>query len=138
MKREDTGHGSDLRGRTLIGAGQGPNLTMHTLGQQGGEEYHVLTIAEMPARKHYGFGEAYSDWPLGLRGPKGQMGSHGGKDYDNYYYGTTDEGGSAPFNNMQPYYGGELHHQVFIACGSPAPAVVNGRAAKDCRRGREQ
>lgn len=93
----------DLRGRTLIGAGQGPGLSARPLGQQGGEENHKLTIAEMPAHKHYGFGEAYDNWPLGLRGPKSQMGSHGGKDSDNYFYGTTEEGGSAAFNNMQPY-----------------------------------
>lgn len=93
----------DLRGRTLIGAGQGPGLSARLMGQQGGEENHKLTIAEMPAHKHYGFGEAYTDWPLGLSGDGRRMGSRGGKDYDNYYYGTTDEGGGAAFNNMQPY-----------------------------------
>jgi microcystin-dependent protein len=92
----------DLRGRTLVGAGQGAGLTKRILGQQGGEENHKMSIAEMPAHKHYGFGEGYQDWPLGVM-EKNKMGSNGGKDYDNYYYGTTDAGGSTPFNNMQPY-----------------------------------
>lgn len=93
----------DMRGRTLIGAGQGSGLSARALGQQGGEEYHVLTIAEMPSHNHAGFGEAYTDWPFGLTGNNRNMGSNGGRDYDNYFYNTTSTGGGAAFNNMQPY-----------------------------------
>lgn len=42
----------DLRGRTPIGAGTGPGLSARALGQKGGEENHVLSIAEMPAHTH--------------------------------------------------------------------------------------
>jgi microcystin-dependent protein len=91
----------DLRGRTLIGAGQGAGLSLRGLGQQGGEENHKLTIDEMPRHHHYGFGEAYN-WPLGQVG-KNQKGSKGGLDDDNYYYNTSDTGGDKHFNNMQPY-----------------------------------
>ncbi len=95
----------DLRGRTLIGGGQGAGLTVRGLGQQGGEENHKLTIDEMPAHHHHGFGEAYDPyWPFGRVGPKGQKGSRGGVDEDNFYYNTSDTGGNKLFNNMQPFY----------------------------------
>ena len=93
----------DLRGRTLIGAGQGPGLSSRALGQLGGEENHQLTVAEMPTHNHYGFGEAY-DWPLGQVGPKNRKGSKGGMDEDNYYYNTSNTGGNAAHNNMQPFH----------------------------------
>jgi microcystin-dependent protein len=42
----------DLRGRTLIGAGQGSGLTSRVLGTVGGSEMHTLQIAEMPNHSH--------------------------------------------------------------------------------------
>lgn len=42
----------DLRGRSPIGAGQGPGLTNRLLGAKGGEEAHTLTVAEMPSHSH--------------------------------------------------------------------------------------
>ncbi len=42
----------DLRGRTPIHAGSGAGLTARSLGEQGGEEGHVLTVDEMPAHRH--------------------------------------------------------------------------------------
>lgn len=42
----------DLRGRTLIGAGQGTGLTNRSTAQFVGTEGHQLTIAEMPAHDH--------------------------------------------------------------------------------------
>jgi microcystin-dependent protein len=42
----------DLRGRAPIGAGQGPGLTNHLMGQRGGEESHVLSGTEMPSHGH--------------------------------------------------------------------------------------
>jgi microcystin-dependent protein len=95
----------DLRGRTLIGSGQGAGLVSRALGQQGGEENHQLTIAEMPSHNHYGFGEAYNNyWPFGQVGNNHNKGSHGGVDEDNYYYNTSSTGGNAAFNNMQPFH----------------------------------
>lgn len=44
----------DLRGRTLIGTGDGPGLTNRVLAATGGEETHTLTSAEMPAHTHTG------------------------------------------------------------------------------------
>jgi len=39
----------DMRGRTMVDAGQGP---YYTLGQAGGEANHTLTIGEIPAHNH--------------------------------------------------------------------------------------
>jgi microcystin-dependent protein len=42
----------DLRGRTPIGVGLGAGLTNRALAASGGEEAHVLTVAELPAHHH--------------------------------------------------------------------------------------
>jgi len=41
----------DLRGRVVLGAGQGAGSNFE-LGQTGGEEAHSLTVAELPAHTH--------------------------------------------------------------------------------------
>lgn len=38
----------DLRGRFVVGAGQGAGLTDRMFGATGGEESHALTVAEIP------------------------------------------------------------------------------------------
>ena len=42
----------DMRGRTMIGSGQGSGLTDRTLGSTGGAETHQLSTAEMPSHTH--------------------------------------------------------------------------------------
>lgn len=42
----------DLRGRAVIGAGQGPGLSSRRQGQQGGTESTTLSTAQMPAHSH--------------------------------------------------------------------------------------
>ena len=42
----------DLRGRTLIGVGQGPGLTNRILGEIAGTENETLTISQIPAHNH--------------------------------------------------------------------------------------
>ena len=42
----------DLRGRTVLGVGQGAGLTARTLGDTFGAETHTLTINEMPSHNH--------------------------------------------------------------------------------------
>jgi microcystin-dependent protein len=44
----------DLRGRTILGVGQGSGLSNRTLSQTGGAETHTLTIPEMPSHNHSG------------------------------------------------------------------------------------
>jgi len=98
----------DLRGYTLIGAdgssypAQYPAQTQHGATTAS----HTLTLQEMPAHNHYGFGEHNGDWPLGETGSQNNPGSHGGVDNDNYYYNTSVSGSSNAFtiNIMQPSY----------------------------------
>lgn len=42
----------DLRGRMVVGTGQGPGLSTRTLGQQGGAEQITLTEAQLPSHTH--------------------------------------------------------------------------------------
>ena len=89
------------KGRVSIGY---DSTNYPTLGATGGEKEHVLTEAEMPSHKHYGFGESVSTFPLGVSsGSADKAGSNGGYSTDNYYYGTTDAGSDQAHNNMQPY-----------------------------------
>ena len=42
----------DLRGRTPVGVGAGAGLTTRAMGDEGGEESHVISEDEMPAHNH--------------------------------------------------------------------------------------
>src|SRR5204863_2181123 len=42
----------DLRGRAPIGAGQGAGLTNRELGQEFGDETHVISTDQMPRHHH--------------------------------------------------------------------------------------
>jgi microcystin-dependent protein len=44
----------DLRSKMIIGVGQGTSLTNRTLAMTGGEETHVLSLAELAAHAHNG------------------------------------------------------------------------------------
>ena len=42
----------DLRGRRIVGAGQGPGLSNYNLGEVGGEEAVTLNIGQLPVHTH--------------------------------------------------------------------------------------
>jgi len=42
----------DLRGRSIVGRGNGPGLSTISWGQRGGAENHTNTLAQMPAHTH--------------------------------------------------------------------------------------
>ncbi|MGB5398332.1 MAG: tail fiber protein [Gammaproteobacteria bacterium] len=42
----------DLRGRSPIGAGNGPGLAAYSLGQKGGTENHTLSVGQTPSHNH--------------------------------------------------------------------------------------
>lgn len=42
----------DLRGRCLVGAGNGPGLTPRKEGHSGGEQYAQLSVEELPSHSH--------------------------------------------------------------------------------------
>ena len=76
----------NLRGRFLLGAGQGSGLTKRDLGSSGGKEKITLEVKNIPAHKHTG--ETNSD------------GSHSHK------YEKPDEmnGAACVYNNSESFY----------------------------------
>ncbi|MFZ6708060.1 phage tail protein [Undibacterium sp. TC9W] len=93
----------DLRSRFVIGTGQGNGLSNYPLKSTGGAEHVTLNTDQIPSHQHFGFGESTSPWPMGTSG-KNQMGSKGGIDNDNYYYGTTFTGSGQAHENRPPYF----------------------------------
>lgn len=43
----------DLRGRTAVGSGSGPGLSVRQVGQKFGQEFHTLAQLELPVMKGY-------------------------------------------------------------------------------------
>jgi len=85
----------DLRGRGLIGKGQGSGLTNRSLAAIGGAETHVLSMPEMPAHSHGG-GIVITYDGYGVVGN-----SNGNRDFN--VTTTGSQGGSAAHNNMHPF-----------------------------------
>lgn len=89
----------DLRGRMLVGVGQGSALTNRALGDTGGEEKHTLSVAEMPSHTHQEKGTNRLDVATG--------GGVHVQDVDNATFATITTaatGGSQPHNNMPPFF----------------------------------
>ena len=84
---------TSARGRVIVGLNPG-DANFDSKGETGGEKTHTLTVAEMPNHRHrtggpYGGGDvsrAYGE--INQYTEVGQ---------------TSDEGGSQPHNNLQPY-----------------------------------
>lgn len=79
-------------GLTLLGTSEA-----YTLGATGGEATHKLTVAEMPSHRH-GIGRITHSGYTGSDGPD-DVGR--GSTSSSYY--TTNSGGDAAHNNLQPY-----------------------------------
>lgn len=79
----------DLRGKFVLGAGQGLNLTERKLNQSGGEEKHTLQLAEMPPHTH-----VYQYNPLG----GGNMSPHA------FGHEIVSTGQAQPHNIMPPHW----------------------------------
>ena len=84
----------DLRGRFILGAGQGQGLTARTKGDKGGEESHTLTIAEMPAHNHAIQAIQWGEGP----------GYDGGGNNIGGTATSSNTGGNQAFTNMPPFY----------------------------------
>ena len=88
----------DLRGRFILGSGQGNGLTNRTNGQTGGSEVHTLNINEIPSHTHgilgnnacFKNGGCDNRKSMDTNNPEPQ--------------GTTATGGGQPHNNMPPYF----------------------------------
>ncbi len=86
----------DLRGRTIIGAGNGPGLTPRQNQTSGGEENHTLTINEIPAHDH-GYLETVAD-------SNGWWYDAGGYRFRQRDATSKQTGGGMSHNNMQPFF----------------------------------
>jgi microcystin-dependent protein len=124
----------DLRGRFVLAAGQGANLTNRPAGQPGGAEQHALTVPQMPGHNHGGVtgkdgvhqhrihalsGDRAFGASMGKRGPgEGGYQQVAGEfqfkaeewmitandDTPAHQHTIHIEGGSQPFSLMPPYY----------------------------------
>ena len=72
----------DLRGRFLLGSGQGPNLTARVLNATGGSETHTLTTDQLPGHTHTG--------KTGIKGLDGKYENDGSHTHD--YQKPNDKG----------------------------------------------
>jgi microcystin-dependent protein len=91
----------DLRGRTMLSAGNGLGLSDRRLGSQGGSENNTLTVNQLPSHNHaLGAGATVSIPVSGEDAdPDGVYGSGPLPLSGN----TANQGGQQAFNNMQPY-----------------------------------
>jgi microcystin-dependent protein len=99
----------NLQGRAPMHQGQGPGLTDHFIGEEGGEVTVTLTAIDTPTHNH---GLAVSRGTATELAPSGQQFATG---VNVQAYATpgqlgfmsaqalTPYGGSQPHNNMQPY-----------------------------------
>ena len=100
----------DLQGRAPMHPGQGPGLSLHDLGESGGQETVTLLESEIPSHTHT---VNASSGPANLQSPAADRVL--GRANNNVYLDTPGNlvdlapealapaGGDAPHNNMQPY-----------------------------------
>ena len=87
----------DLRGRTVIGAGDGSGLTPRSVGGVGGEETHQLTESELASHSH--------TIPTTITTPVLEPGEVPAlTPVPIITSNTGSTGGDVPHNNMQPFY----------------------------------
>jgi microcystin-dependent protein len=101
----------NLQGSVAMHPGQGPGLSLHDLGEQGGSQFVTLLDSEMPAHNH----QVLANIPPGLLNvgapDRGLSRAQGGNVYKNAASPATTfafqsigvAGGSLPHNNMMPY-----------------------------------
>lgn len=99
----------DLQGRAPMHPGQGPGLSLHDLGEQGGSDTVTLLESEMPAHPHV---VAASESGGTERSPGDQLLAQGVGVSQYQTPGPTAglaadavaaTGGDQPHNNLQPY-----------------------------------
>ena len=96
----------DLRGRSPIGADQGPGLSFYNVGDTGGEETVTLQVSQMPAHTH---GVMASSNLATLPGPGGNVWAAQSQllIYSSSRTATMaplgTAGGGQPHDNLSPY-----------------------------------
>lgn len=94
----------DLRGRTVLGDGQGSGLANRPFATAGGTETHTLSTSEMPSHQH-----AYTApaaLPFAYTPGPAPAGAVAGTPAN-----TVSTGGGGSHNNMQPYL--PLHYAIW-------------------------
>ncbi|MDX9753525.1 MAG: tail fiber protein [bacterium] len=99
----------DLRGRVIVGAGQGSGLTNRSLGEKGGLESVTLTVNQLPVHNHEfrvaaSSGRATTDNPVGNVPARADMdlyAASGALTQKNW--ASSPAGGGTPVSVMQPY-----------------------------------
>lgn len=100
----------DLRGRTIIGQGQGPGLSPYSLGQMAGTESTTLNINQMPMHTHP-FQNSASENDADSKIP---LNNFFASQTNNFYSTSQDgtkmgmqttgvSGGNQPFSILSPY-----------------------------------
>jgi len=108
----------DLRGKAPIGEGQGPGLSVYTLGQQTGVTAYSLTGSNLPAHNHTISGTISMRTTTAVADSETPGGNYFANDtstkFDTQNDGTTmkpanvnlvagNAGSGVPVNNMMPY-----------------------------------
>ena len=100
----------DLRGRRIVGVGQGPGLQPYVLGQLGGEEDVTLTVAQLPQHSHSANASSATGTSLTPSGnfwgsqTATALYSNAPTSTGNMAAGLIGSvGGGQPHDNMQPY-----------------------------------
>jgi len=103
----------DLRGRAIVGQGQGPGLSNYIAGKQTGTETVKLATAEMPVHTH----TMSATVPVSnIGGTVGSpQGSFFAQEVKEQYSGTPNNGTMAPtlmYGNTDEVGGGEVHNNL--------------------------
>lgn len=90
-------------GRTIIGAGKGKGLKARKLREGGGTETHQLTPSEMPEHSHEIEGMTHYSYDTTTI-PRTHTNLYTNNNKFQFRGMTHSTGGSAPHNNLPPYY----------------------------------
>lgn len=95
----------DLRGRFVLGTGQGPGLASRVLGASGGEESHLISITELPSHTHglnvtaVGYDSGWNESAEVVRAPTEIRKDNGAQSFT-----TTLAGSNTPMPLLPPFY----------------------------------
>jgi microcystin-dependent protein len=101
----------DLQGRVPMHPGQGPGLSLHDLGEEGGEKFVTLLQSEMPAHNHNAQGSntnsnqqaVTANFHAGSTQNKRYAPAATAPDTTMNPFIIAPTGSSFPHNNMSPY-----------------------------------
>jgi len=101
----------DLQARAALAAGQGPGLSLRTLGEIGGEQTVTLLQTQMPSHNHIAQGGGdpikgspqSNAWGSSVKGTTRLLYAPPSSPQQMNPLALTTAGGSQPHNNLPPY-----------------------------------